>query len=275
MNTHIKFVIIAALFFTTSAVYAATDSFNRSQPTDKIGQSISSSMTKKDMETTTTSTLENESTANSSSEETVQPTSTEPVVSEEAVSETTTSESTIPTETETTEPAETVSEEIKTEEANALTEEVPESTDTEETVTTQQSIQANQLKINDQFISYTNAGQGNGQAIIDADHNQVATWGGASVQSGEDGSNTHFIGHNPGIFSVLFSLNTGSVIEVSDANNNMTQYTVNQIVTVNDSATGTDGVNYWDQITSTDGGERITLQTCIDDNYNLIIFANK
>jgi hypothetical protein len=36
-----------------------------------------------------------------------------------------------------------------------------------------------------------------------------------------------------------------------------------------------DGTDYWDQITGSGGGERITLQTCINDDYNLIVFANK
>lgn len=137
------------------------------------------------------------------------------------------------------------------------------------------TIGADQLMINGQAISYTNAGQGSGQAIIDANPNQVATWGGAVVQSGNDGANTHFIGHNPGIFNVLFSLGTGATIEVSDSANNVTTYTVSQIVTVDDSGFAADGTDYWDQITGSGGGERITLQTCINDDYNLIVFANK
>lgn len=136
-------------------------------------------------------------------------------------------------------------------------------------------MQADQLMVNGQLISYANAGQGNGQAIIDANPNVVATWGGSAVQSGNDGVNTHFIGHNPGIFNVLFSVGTGATIEVSDGSNNVTSYTVSQIVTVDDSGIAEDGTDYWDQITGTGGGERITLQTCINDDYNLIVFANK
>lgn len=135
-------------------------------------------------------------------------------------------------------------------------------------------MQADQLAINGQIISYSNAGQGSGQAIIDANPNEVATWGGASVQSGKDSSNTHFIGHNPGVFNVLFSLSIGATIEVSDSANNISTYTVSQIVTVDDSGISEDGVDYWERITGTSGGERITLQTCINDNYNLIVFAN-
>ncbi len=133
--------------------------------------------------------------------------------------------------------------------------------------------QPNMLQIAGSFIPYSNAGQGSGQAVIDADHGAAATWGGAPVQSGNDGMNSHIIGHNPGAFNVLFSLGIGSVIEVSDASGQVTAYTVQNIVTVDDSAYGLDGADYWDQVTGTGGGERITLQTCINDDLNLIVFA--
>ncbi|MGM0215719.1 sortase domain-containing protein [Enterococcus sp. AZ109] len=133
--------------------------------------------------------------------------------------------------------------------------------------------QPNMLQIAGSYIPYSNAGQGSGQAVIDANHGAAATWGGSPVQSGADGMNTHIIGHNPGAFNALFSLGIGSVIEVSDASGQITAYTVQNIVTVDDSAYGLDGADYWDQITGTGGGERITLQTCINDFQNLIVFA--
>lgn len=281
MNTHIKFILIAALFFTTSAVYAATNPFDQSKHSDTSEQLVTSETTNSSIansseastESNVSGTEEKENASTSSTEASEEANNIEESVEESL------DEADIPADnTNIAEQAseETTQEEIYyTEEPTLVEEQTASETTSEETTPTQQSIQANQLNINGQFISYTNAGQGNGQAIIDADHNQVATWGGASVQSGEDGSNTHFIGHNPGIFNVLFSVSTGATIAVSDENNTVTNYTVNQIVTVNDSATGTDGVNYWDQITSTSGGERITLQTCINDDYNLIIFASK
>ncbi len=151
----------------------------------------------------------------------------------------------------------------------------PESTSPNAAVPQSTTMQADQLEIAGQLITYLNAGQGNGQAIIDANPNLVATWGGASVQSGDDGANTHFIGHNPGIFNVLFSVGVGETISVSDGANNVSTYTVSQIVTVDDSGMAEDGTDYWEQITSSGGGERISLQTCINDDYNLIVFANK
>ena len=132
-----------------------------------------------------------------------------------------------------------------------------------------------QLQILNQSISYQNGGQSQGQAIIDQNHSIVSTWGGASTQSGNDNQNTHFIGHNPGIFSVLFSLHIGDVITATDSQGQPTDYKIYSIVQVNDSGYDIhDGHDYWDQITGTSGGERITLQTCIDDSTNLVVFAN-
>lgn len=130
------------------------------------------------------------------------------------------------------------------------------------------------LTIAGNVIPYQNGGA-NGQAIIDANGNGTAsTFGGASVQSGSDNMNTHFIGHNPGIFSALFSLNIGNQVIVTDANGTPTTYTVTTILEVDDYGYGvSDKVDYYDTILGTGGGERITLQTCITDTTNLIVIA--
>lgn len=136
--------------------------------------------------------------------------------------------------------------------------------------------QAMTMYINGAAIPYQNGGSA-GQSIIDGNPNgTVSTWGGAAVQSGNDGLNSHFIGHNPGIFSAIFGLGGGSQIIVTDSAGTPTTYTVSSVTKVDDYATeiGT-GNNIWDMITGTGGGERITLQTCIDDATNLIVFAYK
>lgn len=136
--------------------------------------------------------------------------------------------------------------------------------------------QAMVMYINGMAIPYQNGGSG-GQGIIDGNPNgTVSTWGGAAVQSGDDGLNSHFIGHNPGIFSAIFGVGGGSQIIVTDGAGTPTTYTVSSITKVDDYAAeiGT-GNNLWDMITGTGGGERITLQTCIDDATNLIVFAYK
>lgn len=115
---------------------------------------------------------------------------------------------------------------------------------------------ANTMYVGGISIPYQNAGQGGGQ-------------------SGNDGVNTHFIGHNPGIFNILFSVSGGNQIIVTDTSGTPTYYTVNQIFQVDDYATGVvDGQSYADQIIGSGGGERITLQTCVNDDINLIIMAS-
>ncbi|MBO0440834.1 immunoglobulin-like domain-containing protein [Candidatus Enterococcus ikei] len=133
------------------------------------------------------------------------------------------------------------------------------------------------ITMNGQTIPYQNGGQGSGQSVIDSNPGGVAsTWGGAAVQSGDDGQNTHFIGHNPGAFSTVFSLGAGSQIVVTDANGTPTTYTVRTMLQLDDYGTevGT-GTNYWDLTVGTGGGERITLQSCVNDDINLFVIAYK
>lgn len=280
MSTYLKFIVIAALFITTGAASVLGDS-SASSPSTTDQTSVKQSSAKEEKNSnvsnekvvephTESSTSVNPSTnsTSTSSEEASATSSNEGQEAASSAAENTTTSSKEAAEAS-NRPAPTVNEAEPTNETTATEESQNTATPAPAT------IGADQLMINGQAISYTNAGQGSGQAIIDANPNQVATWGGAVVQSGNDGANTHFIGHNPGIFNVLFSLGTGATIEVSDSANNVTTYTVSQIVTVDDSGFATDGTDYWDQITGSGGGERITLQTCINDDYNLIVFANK
>lgn len=131
------------------------------------------------------------------------------------------------------------------------------------------------LNILGTIINYQNGGTGSGQSIIDGNPSGVAsTWGGSSVQSGSDGMNTHFIGHNPGIFNVLFSLSPGNSITVTDSTGEETMYTVRTILTLDDYGIETStGEDYYDFVVGSGGGERVTFQTCINDTTNLIVVA--
>lgn len=276
MSTYLKFILIAALFLTTGAASVLADS-DMSSSSSTTEQSTVKKATSKEEKKAEASSERTSDTSTKPSETTNQSTSSSEANAQsnhEGASETKAS-STAAEET-TASPEETAQPEPVVNEAEPASQ-TAESTDNQNVAEPEQptSIQADQLMINGQFISYSNAGQGSGQAIIDANPNQVATWGGTAVQSGNDGANTHFIGHNPGIFNVLFSVGAGAKVEVSDSSNNVTSYTVSQVVTVDDSGMAEDGTDYWDQITGTGGGERITLQTCINDDYNLIVFANK
>lgn len=131
------------------------------------------------------------------------------------------------------------------------------------------------LNILGNVINYQNGGMGSGQSIIDGNPSGIAsTWGGSSVQSGTDGMNTHFIGHNPGVFNVLFSLAPGNAISITDANGATTVYTVRTILTLDDYGMETStGEDYYDFVTGSGGGERVTFQTCITNSTNLIVAA--
>ncbi|WP_249274404.1 sortase domain-bontaining protein [Candidatus Enterococcus clewellii] len=142
---------------------------------------------------------------------------------------------------------------------------------------TAQAYQAMTLYIAGQAIPYQNGGTGSGQGIIDSNPNGVAaTWGGAPIQSGDDGLNTHIIGHNPGAFSALFSVGGGSQIVVTDSAGTPTTYTVQSVMQVDDYGKEIgSGQDVWDLTVGTGGGERITLQTCINDDVNLFVLAYK
>lgn len=103
------------------------------------------------------------------------------------------------------------------------------------------------------------------------DGNRAGLWKGTGEV--DDGQPTHIIGHNPGIFHVLFSLSVGSKVTVMDRNGHTREYTIYKILTVNDQAIGTDGQVHWDDILN-QPGESISLQTCIDDNWNEMYLAH-
>ena len=125
-------------------------------------------------------------------------------------------------------------------------------------------------------IPFQNGGKGSGQAIIDANPNGMSsTWGGATPYSGTDGLNTHFIGHHWGAFDPVMSLSNGGTVTVFDANGQAFNYSIYKIIVVdtygNDVNTG---ASMYGEITSTGGGERIVLQTCIDETTRRIVFAS-
>ncbi|MDR2464968.1 MAG: sortase, partial [Streptococcaceae bacterium] len=163
----------------------------------------------------------------------------------------------------------------KTTDQQPVTRKIPDTQDAKASENT--NYKKDTLYIGGTEVPYKDGGVSEGQSIINGDPNGVAsTWGGAPVQSGTDGMNTHFIGHNAGIFSCLLNLYVGSVVTVTDGNGVPTNYVVNsRHVTDIYGVDTTTKENLWNQITSTSGGERITLQTCLSEKTRLILFANK
>ncbi|NIK13203.1 hypothetical protein [Alkalibacillus almallahensis] len=128
------------------------------------------------------------------------------------------------------------------------------------------------IYFNGQAVSYRNGGRANGQSIINQ-QSVASTWGGVETFSGKDGMNTHFIGHNPGVFSSVW--NARSFI-VTDAIGEAFRYQVTSTYQVNRKGIGlNNGKDYWNRITGTSGGERITLQACFtsDGSINWIVEA--
>lgn len=100
----------------------------------------------------------------------------------------------------------------------------------------------------------------------------AGTWTGTGAV--DDGAPTHFIGHNPGDFHDVLNLTVGSLITVTDDNGNRRTYCVYELVDAYDNGINVNNPNddtfprVIDQ-----GGERITLQTCITDAINRIVLA--
>ena len=89
-----------------------------------------------------------------------------------------------------------------------------------------------------------------------------------------DGAPTHFIGHNPGDFAGVMSLDVGATITVVDASGASRTYTVYEVLDVTDE--GYNNRNLQDDVLPRmlyDGGERISLQTCISDTVNRCVLA--
>jgi hypothetical protein len=98
------------------------------------------------------------------------------------------------------------------------------------------------------------------------------TWTGSG--SVDDNKPTHFIGHNPGDFSMIMNITTGTPITVADDQGHIKTYYVYEVLDVNDEGINVDNNtdDAWPRIID-EGGERISLQTCINDNVNRIILA--
>lgn len=113
-------------------------------------------------------------------------------------------------------------------------------------------------------------GQSNGASA--APGSGAGTWMGSGSVS--DGAPTHFIGHNPGDFAGVMSLDVGATITVVDASGASRTYTVYEVLDVTDE--GYNNRNLQDDVLPRmlyDGGERISLQTCISDTVNRCVLA--
>ncbi|WP_461215021.1 sortase family protein [Lacticaseibacillus sp. GG6-2] len=99
------------------------------------------------------------------------------------------------------------------------------------------------------------------------------TWGGNPVFSGTDKQNTHFIGHNPGVFVQNKLLRVGDVIKVTDAKNRAFTYHVYSTAVVNALGYTASGADLYSDIASRGTTERIVLQSSVNAQQKLVVFA--
>ncbi|GFH40609.1 sortase domain-containing protein [Lactococcus insecticola] len=133
------------------------------------------------------------------------------------------------------------------------------------------------LYIQGKYYDYQDGGIAKGQALINAKPGTLAsTWGGAAVNNVRDNRSTHFIGHNPGLFSILTKMKVGEKITVYDYKGQNRQYTVTKIVQIGDHAFSTTlpKTDYWPTIVQPGSREQVVLQTCLSKTVNLLVILN-
>jgi hypothetical protein len=134
----------------------------------------------------------------------------------------------------------------------------------------------NLMKIKGRYYKYKDTSILAAQKTINAKPGSMsATWGGKHKLKVNDKKSTHLIGHNPGIFSILFKLKKNSKIVIYDYRGKKRTYKVKEIVRVDDRAytVTKPKKDYWDKIVKPGNDEQVVFQTCVNDHTNLIVIA--
>lgn len=139
-------------------------------------------------------------------------------------------------------------------------------------VTMRTNLQPFTLYFKDGSVSYQNGGKEHGQHIIDTTKD-ASTWGAAEVYDGNDGFNTHFIGH---IGVQFFDIQNEEWITVTDSLGVPTHYYVTDTYITDDRGLEIlTRENRIEAVLEKGHEEKITLQTCITDDLNWIVEAKK
>lgn len=99
-----------------------------------------------------------------------------------------------------------------------------------------------------------------------------ATWFGNGLV--DDGKPTHFIGHTPGDFYFLFDVNLGDIVTITDGNGNKANYKIISKTDTNDKGQDRSGKEVLGALLAIQG-ESINLQTCYDNNWNVVLHGVK
>lgn len=157
--------------------------------------------------------------------------------------------------------------ESKPAQTSSSTSSTSKSSSSQPATTTTSNYQANYIYYGNRQVYYTNGGYANGENYINSHESNASTWGGTQSFAGNDGLSTHFIAHYYGGFSQLWNLSNGDIIVVTDSQGTPYRYRVNAKYKVNRLNPTNE---QYDRITSTGGGERIILQTCVDSSGNIL-----
>lgn len=128
-----------------------------------------------------------------------------------------------------------------------------------ETVEAAPTPRTNTIYFHGEYIPFV---QGNPADMTAPKARVASTW----IGDGDinDGQNTYFIGHNPGVFSSVMNLQIGDEIVVWDESGASRSYFVFDALVLPNSS------NYFAyESRLSPSGESITLQTCVSDNQNV------
>ncbi|WP_172206983.1 sortase domain-containing protein [Lactococcus hodotermopsidis] len=142
-----------------------------------------------------------------------------------------------------------------------------------ETATTLQR----KIMIRGKYYDYKDGGLAKGQELINDNPATIcSTWGGVTVNNVADKRSTHFIGHNPGLFSILPTMTLGEKITVYDYKGQEREYKVSKIVKIDDNAFSVKAPkkDYWPTIVQPGKREQVVFETCLDKTTNLLVICD-
>lgn len=112
----------------------------------------------------------------------------------------------------------------------------------------------------------------NTQGSVEAPYGRVAGYFDGTGDA-DDNKSTHIIGHNPGAFNEVLELEVGDRIKIIDRHHHIKSYTVYKLYDINDEGTDHQGIDRWSQLFYMNE-EGVSLQTCLDDQWNRIVLAH-
>lgn len=135
------------------------------------------------------------------------------------------------------------------------------------------AVKPSSIEVKGVSVSYKNTTMDELQGFINANHDMVGTFYGSAF-SGEDGSPTHFAGHDFGKFGVIKQLTVGDEVKVTDEHSKTFTYVVSETYVA--TAVYENGEGYLENPADIEfitrqmnaGTEMVYLQTCASEVVN-------